>query len=299
MAIEIRQLHPLFVGEVQGIDLSDPATDALYPELQAALDKYGALVFHGAPLSQERQIEFCSLFGTLEGEGKNVGVIQTGIERRLETRLADISNLDEEGHVLGAHDRRRMFALGNQLWHTDSSFKRIPAKYSMLHAHSVTPEGGETQIADTRAAWDELPDKMKARVEGLVAEHSIFCSREKLGFTNFSNEERAALPPVHRPVVRFHKESGRKALYLASHASHIIGMEIPDGRMLIHDLIEHMTQPHLIYTHKWQVGDLVIWDNRCTLHRGRPYDEANHRRDMRRATVEDNDPAMEHRIAAA
>ena len=299
MGITVNQLHPNFVGDVVGIDLSDPATDALYPELQAALDQYGVLIFHGPPLSQERQVAFCGQFGRLEGEGKNVGVLSTGIKRRVVETLADISNLDEDGKVLGQQDRRRMFALGNQLWHTDSSFKAIPAKYSMLHAHSVTPEGGETQFADTRAAWEELPDKMKSRVEGLIAEHSIFCSREKLGFTGFTEEERAALPPVHRPIVRHHRESGRDCLYLASHASHILGMEIPDGRMLIRDLMEHMTQPHLIHTHIWSVGDLVIWDNRCTLHRGRPYDEANHRRDMRRATVEDDDPAMEHRFAAA
>ena len=299
MGIEIKPLHPLFAAEIGGIDLSDPEVDRSYPELQAALDEKAVLVFKGSPLSQERQIAFCGMFGRLEGEGANVGVIQTGIQRRIATALADISNLDEEGRVLGQQDRRRMFALGNQLWHTDSSFKRIPAKYSMLHAHSVTPEGGETQIADTRAAWDDLPDAMKARVEGLVAEHSIFCSREKLGFYDFSDDERAALPPVHRPIVRDHHESGRKALYLASHASHILGMEVPDGRMLILDLMEHMTQPKYIYTHTWEVGDLVIWDDRCTLHRGRPYDEANHRRDMRRATVEDDDPAMEHRFEAA
>ena len=299
MGIEIKQLHPNFVGEVRGIDLSDPAIDAHYPELQAALDRYAVLIFHGTPLSQERQVGFCGLFGRLEGEGKNVGVLSTGIKRRVVETLADISNLDEDGKVLGQQDRRRMFALGNQLWHTDSSFKAIPAKYSMLHAHSVTPEGGETQVVDTRAAWDELPDKMKARVEGLVAEHSIFCSREKLGFTGFTDEERAALPPVHRPIVRTHAESGRKCLYLASHASHILGMEVPDGKMLIRELLEHMTQPHLIHTHTWEVGDLMIWDNRCTLHRGRPYAEANHRRDMRRATVEDDDPATVHRFEAA
>lgn len=298
MALDIRPLHPLFAAEVGGVDLADPSADAHYPEIQAALDQYGVLVFHGTPMSQERQVAFCGLFGALEGEGRNVGVIATGIERRLETRLADISNLDEAGKVLDHHDRRRMFALGNQLWHTDSSFKAIPAKYSMLHAHSVTPEGGETQFADTRAAWDELPEKMKARVEGLVAEHSIFCSRARLGFTSFTDEERAALPPVHRPVVREHRESGRTALYLASHADHILGMEVPDGKMLIRELMEHMTQPHLVHTHTWAVGDLVIWDNRCTLHRGRPYDEARHRRDLRRATVEDDDPAMVHRFAA-
>lgn len=292
MGIEIHQLHPLFAARVSGVDLNDPASDALYPQIQAALDQYGVLVFHGTPMEQDRQVAVCGQFGQLEGAGKNVGVISTGIQRRLETRLADISNLDEGGKVLGQQDRRRMFALGNQLWHTDSSFKAIPAKYSMLHAHSVTPEGGETQFVDTRAAWDELPDKMKTRVEDLVAEHSIFCSRAKLGFTAFTDQERAALPPVPRPVVREHRESGRRALYLASHASHIVGMEIPDGKMLIRELLEHMTQPHLIHTHTWAVGDLVIWDNRCTLHRGRPYDEALHRRDLRRATVEDDDPAM-------
>lgn len=299
MALDIRELHPLFAAEICGVDLADPGTDALYPEIQAALDRYGVLVFHGRPMPQERQIAFCGQFGRLEGDGRNVGVISTGIQRRLETRLADISNLDEGGDVLGQRDRRRMFALGNQLWHTDSSFKAIPAKYSILHAHSVTPGGGETQFADTRLAWEELPEAMKERIEGLVAEHSIFCSRAKLGFSGFTDEERAALPPVHRPVVRFHRESGRKALYLASHANHILGLEIPDGKMLIRELMEHMTRPHLVHTHTWAVGDLVIWDNRCTLHRGRPYDEARHRRDLRRATVEDDDPTMVHRFAAA
>ena len=298
MAVHVERLHPMFVGDVTGIDLSDPASDAHYPELQSALDEHAVLVFHGEPLSEERQIAFCGLFGPLEGAGANVGVIKTGFERRIATALADISNLDEGGKVLGQQDRRRMFALGNQLWHTDSSFKKIPARYSALHAHSVTPEGGETQVVDTRAAYDALPAKMKDRIEDLVAVHSIFCSRQKLGFTDFSDEERAALPPVKRPLVRYHKESGRKALYLASHADHIVGMEVPDGKMLLRELIEHCTQPHFIHTHTWQVGDLMIWDNRCTLHRGRPYDEANHRRDMRRATIEDHE-AYESDLAVA
>ncbi|MEM6622174.1 MAG: TauD/TfdA family dioxygenase [Pseudomonadota bacterium] len=295
--MEITQSHSLFVGDVRGLELSDPAADAAYPALQAALDRYGVLVFHGAPMSQERQVAWARQFGRLEGEGKNVGVIQTGIARRTVTELADISNLDEKGAVLGQQDRRRMFALGNQLWHTDSSFKAIPAKYSALHAHSVTPEGGETQFADMRAAYDALPQRMKERVDGLVAEHSIFCSRAKLGFTDFSDDERASLPPVHRPVVRVHPPTGRKTLYLASHASHILGMEVPDGKMLLRELMEHATQREFVHTHTWEVGDCVIWDNRCTLHRGRPYDEANYRRDMRRATVEDDDPAMVHKAA--
>ena len=287
--MELEALHPMFAAQVGGVDLSDPATDALYPQFQAALDEHAVLIFKGPPLSQERQIAFCGMFGPLEGAGANVGVIQTGFQRRVNTALADISNLDEDGKLLGQQDRRRMFALGNQLWHTDSSFKKVPAKYSMLHAHSVTPEGGETQVVDTRAAYDALPGKMKDRIGDLVAVHSIFCSRQTLGFTDFSEEERAAMPPVRRPLVRLHKESGRKALYLASHADHIVGMEVPDGKMLLRELIEHCTQPQFVHTHTWEVGDLMIWDNRCTLHRGRPYDEANHRRDMRRATVEDHE----------
>lgn len=180
-----------------------------------------------------------------------------------------------------------MFALGNQLWHTDASFKKIPAKYSLLHAHAVTPEGGETEVADMRAAYDALPARMKERIEGLIVEHSIFTSREKLGFTEFSAEERATLPPVRYPLVRVHPGSGRKALYLASHASHVVGWSVPDGKMLLTELMEHATQREFVYRHTWRVGDLLIWDNRCTMHRGRPYDEARHRRDMRRATIDD------------
>ena len=247
-------------------------------------------MFKGPTLTPEEQVAFASHFGPLESQN---GVLTTGRSARVTPRLVDISNLDENNDVLNQADRRRMFALGNQLWHTDSSFKRTPAAYSLLHAHSVTPEGGETQFVDMRVAWETLPQKLQARIEDLWAEHSIFCSRAKLGFTAFTDAERAATPPVHRAVVRVHPESGRKTLYLASHASHIIGWPVPDGRMLIRELIEHATQPRFIYTHRWSVGDLVIWDNRCTMHRGRPYDEANHRRDMRRATIQDLDPAVQ------
>jgi alpha-ketoglutarate-dependent 2,4-dichlorophenoxyacetate dioxygenase len=270
-------------------------SEATFSDIQRAIDRDAMLVFHGERLSEEQQVAFSTRFGPISGPQ---GVLQTNIKRRVSDKLVDISNLDEQNRVLGVDDRRRMFALGNQLWHTDSSFKRIPAKYSMLHAHSVTPEGGETQLTDMRAAYEALPPKMKARLEGLVAEHSIFHSRAKLGFTDFSAEERAALPPAHHPVVRVHPGSGRKSLYLASHASHIVGWPVPDGRMLIAELIEHATQPQFVYTHTWAVGDLVMWDNRCTMHRGRPYDEVNHRRDMRRATIDDVETAAgEVRVA--
>ena len=298
MPVEIKQCHPSFVAEVTNMDLSDPASDARYPDLQEAMDQHRVLVFHGTPMSQERQVEWACQFGNLEGAGKHVGILKTGIQTRTHAQLADISNLDEKNRVLGDGDRRRMFALGNQLWHVDSSFKRVPAKYSALHAHSVTPEGGETQFADMIAAYDALPDKTKDRIDNLVAVHSIFHSRSQLGFEDFSDEERASLPPVHRPLVRVHPPTGKKSLYLASHASHILDMQVPDGRMLIRELLEHATQREFIHTHKWAVGDTVIWDNRATLHRGRPYDDTVHKRDMRRATIEDDDPAMDQRSVA-
>jgi alpha-ketoglutarate-dependent 2,4-dichlorophenoxyacetate dioxygenase len=295
MPVQIAKLHPMFGGDVVNVDLSKPLDQAAMDKIQAALDKYAVLIFHGSKLSEEEQIAFAERFGPLEGQN---GVLATNVAARVSRKLVDISNLDENNSVLSTQDRRRMFALGNQLWHTDSSFKKTPAKYSLLHAHTVTPEGGETQFVDTRVAYDALPEKMKLRIEALQAEHSIFVSRGKLGFSEFSEEERRTYPPVHRSLVRLHPGSGRKALYLASHASHIVGQPVPDGRMLIHELMEHATQPQFVYTHKWMPGDLVIWDNRCTMHRGRPYDEVNHRRDMRRATVADLDPAVQDQRAA-
>lgn len=284
MTISIDRLHPLFGAKASGVDLSRPIELADFAAIQDAVHEYGVVVFQGPKLTPEEQIAFAARFGTLEPQN---GVLKTGGAARVTPKLVDISNLDENNAVLGQADRRRMFALGNQLWHTDSSFKQTRAAYSLLHAHSVTPEGGETQFVDMRMAWETLPAKFQVKIEALWAEHSIFCSRAKLGFMDFADAERAATPPVNRAVVQVHPGSGRKTLYLASHASHIVGWNVPDGRMLIGELIEHATQPQFIHTHKWAVGDLVVWDNRCTMHRGRPYDEANHRRDMRRATIQD------------
>jgi alpha-ketoglutarate-dependent 2,4-dichlorophenoxyacetate dioxygenase len=282
MTIVVEKLHDKFAARIRGVDLTKPLPVDVRKDIQAALDRYAVLVFPGAPLTEDQQADFAENFGQLERSN-----IIMKVKARIGGRLADISNIDENDQVFGEYDRRRMFSLGNQLWHTDSSFKKIPAKYSMLHAHVVTPEGGETQVVDTRVAYEALPQKMKDRIDGLVAEHSIFTSRAKLGFTDFTDEERASLPPVARPLVRSHKESGRKALYLASHISHICDMNVPDGKMLVRELLEHATQKEFIYELKWRVGDLMIWDNRCTLHRGRPYDDTLHRRDLRRATLED------------
>ncbi|MEM7267618.1 MAG: TauD/TfdA family dioxygenase [Pseudomonadota bacterium] len=282
MTIQIDPLHANFAARVTGADITKPLDAETRRKLQSALDQHAVLIIPGPPLNEEQQCEFAENFGELEG--KNY-IMNT--KARLGGKLADVSNLDQDDAVYGHNDRRRMFNLGNQLWHTDSSFKEIPAKYSMLHAHSVTPEGGETQVVDNRHAYETLTEKMKAKIDGLMAEHSIFTSRAKLGFTDFTQEEKDALPPVLRPLVRMHEESGRKTLYLASHIGRIEGMATPDALMLVRELVEHATHPDNIYEHKWEVGDLMIWDNRCTLHRGRPYDDETHRRDMRRATIED------------
>ncbi|MFY0611839.1 MAG: TauD/TfdA family dioxygenase [Hyphomicrobiaceae bacterium] len=292
MSIHIEQLHPLFVGEVSGLDLRKSPRELPVAEMQAAIDKHAVLVFRGSKLDQDQQLAFASAFGSLETSG----IVRTGRKFRLTEKLADISNLDENEKVLDPSDRRRMSNLGNLLWHTDSSFKRTPAKYSMLHAHAVPVEGGETQFIDMRAAYDALPEKMKAKIENLVAMHSIFDSRAKIGFTDFSEEERAALPPARQLLVRQHPGSGRKSLYLASHASHIVNWPVPEGKCLLIDLMEHATQPQFIHTHHWQVGDLVMWDNRCTMHRGRPHDPTE-RRDLRRATIEDDGPTVRDEVA--
>ena len=294
MTMNIKQLHPYFAGEAGGVDASKPIRSSEFDGILAALNEHAVLVLHGPVLSEQQQIAFVSRFGTLEPQN---GVLTTGVTPRIDRNLVDISNLDANDAKLDRTDRRRMFSLGNQLWHTDSSFKRTPAKYSLLHAHTVVPEGGETQFVDMRAAYDALSPAMKDKVEGLVVEHSIFTSRAKLGFTEFSDEERRALPPVRWPLVRVQPETGRKALYLASHASHIVGWPVPEGRMLLHELIEHATQPQFIYTHDWRVGDVVAWDNRCTMHRARPYDDLKHRRDMRRATIQDLDYAAARQVA--
>jgi alpha-ketoglutarate-dependent 2,4-dichlorophenoxyacetate dioxygenase len=201
--------------------------------------------------------------------------------------LADISNLDAHNQLRSRDDHRRLDALGNRLWHSDASFRAVPGALSMLFARVVPPIGGETEFADLRAAHDALTPDLQANVANLMTEHSIFHSRGQLGFTDYTDAERAALPSVSHPLVRIHPGSGRKTLYMGAHASHIIGWPMPEGRLLLRDLMEHATQREFVYRHAWRVGDLVIWDNRCTLHRGRPYDDARHPRDLRRVTTKD------------
>jgi alpha-ketoglutarate-dependent 2,4-dichlorophenoxyacetate dioxygenase len=285
MAIEVSPLHPTLGAEVRRVDLTRPVPPETFAEIEAAFNRHGILVFPDQPVTDEQQLAFSRRFGPLE-----VNPNYAGATMRLRPDVADISNLDPEGRVLARDDRRNLFNLGNQLWHTDSSFKRVPAKCSLLSARELPSPGpmggGETEFADLRAAWDALPEARKRQLDGLVVEHSIFRSRSQIGFADFNDEIFRELPPVTQALVRHHPASGRTSLYLASHASHIVGWPIEEGRALIEELIAFATQPQFVHQHRWRVGDLVIWDNRCTMHRGRPYDDTQ-RRVLHRTTVSD------------
>ena len=282
MGTHVTQLHPLFAAEVAGIDLAAPLPPASVQALDDAINRHAVLVFPGQSLADDRLLALGRLFGDVEPP-RNHRVV-----RRLKhAELADISNLDADNKLRSREDHRRLDALGNRLWHADASFRPVPGALSMLFAHVVPPIGGETEFADLRAAYDALPADMQATIADLVAEHSIFHSRGQLGFTDYNETERAALPSVAHRLVRVHPGSRRKTLYMGAHASHIIGWPMPEGRLLLRDLMEHATQREFVYRHAWRAGDLVVWDNRCTLHRGRPYDDATYPRDLRRVTTKD------------
>jgi alpha-ketoglutarate-dependent 2,4-dichlorophenoxyacetate dioxygenase len=281
MAIDVTPLHPFLGAQVRGVVLARPMAPEVFAEVEAAFERFGILVFPDQPLTDEQQLSFSRLFGPLE-----VNPNYAGAKMRLRPDIADISNLDPEGRVLARDDRRNLFNLGNQLWHTDSSFKCIPAKCSLLSAREIPQSGGETEFADMRAAWDALPETKQRALDGLVVEHSIFRSRSQIGFADFNDGIFKELPPVRQALVRHHPASGRTSLYLASHASHVIGWPVEEGRALIEELIAFATQPQFVHQHRWTVGDLVMWDNRCTMHRGRPYDDTQ-RRVLHRTTVSD------------
>jgi len=287
--IQVKQLHPLFVGEVSGVDLRKPVDAETLGEIVNASNEYGILVFRDQDITDEQQLAFSENFGTLAGTSLT---LRPDYKARLDPRMTDISNVNEKDEVVPASDRRHLYALANRFWHTDNAFRKVAAKYSLLSARVVPPEGGETEFADMRAAYDALPEKMKTFLEGKIAIHSIIYSREIIGFTDYSKEERDGLPAVPHVMVRTHPGSGRKTLYLASYAHEIVGMPTPEARILIHDLIEHATQRQFVYSHKWRVGDVVMWDNRCTMHRARDYDNS-HRRDLHRTTVREDAPSME------
>lgn len=285
MTLHISPVNPGFVAAVSGIDLRHPVEQDDFRAVQAALDSYAVLIFRDQPLDDSQQIEFSGLFGPVE---TSIGAIRANRKTRLRSEVADVSNLDIHDNIRPAGDQWRLMQLANELWHTDSSFKPIPGKISFLSAREVTPTGGETEFADLRAAHDSLDTATAELIKDLFAEHSIFFSRSLVGYADFSPEERAALPPVARPLVRALADSGRQTLYLASHASHIVGWPIQRGRELLDQLTAAATEPRFVFSHRWSPGDLVVWDNRCTMHRGRPFD-AHQRRDLRRVTVSDTD----------
>jgi alpha-ketoglutarate-dependent 2,4-dichlorophenoxyacetate dioxygenase len=289
MDLDVTPLHSLFAAKITGVDLSQPIDPEVQQAIERAMDTYAVCALPGQRIDDAQQVAFSRFYGPLE-VSPNIGMkpgATTANARIQHKEIFDISNLDQNGDILDENHPRTAFMRGNELWHTDSSFKTPGAMWSMLHAKAVPSTGGNTEYADTRAAWDALPEAMKQRLEGLVAEHSLWHSRAKLGGYVPTEDDRKACDWARHKVVRRHPGSGRNALYIASHASHIIGMPVEEGQALLRELIDFATQPQFVYSHTWQVGDLVIWDNRCTMHRGRPYDATGHVRDLHRTTISD------------
>src|SRR3984893_12078288 len=294
MAIAIRQLHPHFFGEVSGVDLRKPLTREEAIDIEAGMDKYAVLLFRNQDITDEQQLAFALNFG--ERENRRGGNITKKEDYRLNSGLNDVSNLGKDGKPLPKDHRTHLFNLGNCLWHSDSSFRPIPAKFSLLSARVVNPKGGNTEFADMRAAYDALDDEAKAEIEDLICEHSLMYSRGSLGFLDYTDEEKEMFKPVLQRLVRTHPVHGRKSLYLSSHAGAIRGMSVPEARVLLRDLTEHATRPEFVHVHKWTVHDLVMWDNRQTMHRVRRYDQSQPR-DMRRATVAGTAPTVAQQAA--
>jgi len=292
MTLSIRAIDPVarpfFAGDVSGVDITRPPSPSDVAAISAGMDRYGVLVFHDQRFDDDTQLAFSGSFGALE---QATGDIAQGHERRLAMDVNDISNLDKNNQLLARDDRRRLFGLGNRLWHSDSSFKATPAKYSLLRAVSVPSKGGNTEFAYMRAAYDTLDADTKAQCEPLICEHSQLFSRQQLGFTDFTEEERVRFAPVRQRLVRTHPTLAFKSLYLSSHAGSIVGWPVPEARSFLRDLVEHATQRQFVYAHTWVVGDLVMWDNRQTMHRARPF-PAHEPRDMRRTTLMGEAPTV-------
>jgi alpha-ketoglutarate-dependent 2,4-dichlorophenoxyacetate dioxygenase len=275
---------------VEGLDLRKPLTPEEVAAVHDGMDRYAVLVFHGQRITDEEQLAYTRSLGDIE---HSIGTsLRPLTDARLPTTFADVSNLDKDHKVFARDDRPRLFGLGNRLWHSDSSFKVVPAKYSLLSARSIPSKGGNTEYADMRAGYDALDEETKAEVEGLICEHSQIFSRSILGFTEFTEEERGRFKPVRQCLVRTHPVTKRRSLYLSSHAGGIVGWPVPEARSFLRDLVEHATQRQFVYVHKWSVGDLVMWDNRQTMHRARPF-PANEPRDMRRTTLMGDGPTAE------
>jgi alpha-ketoglutarate-dependent 2,4-dichlorophenoxyacetate dioxygenase len=284
MSLAFKPLHPVIGAEAVGADLSKAQTPAQLAEIVAGMDQYAVLVFRGQQLSEDQQIAFAKQLGPLD---LGLRKIRKGQPHRFKyDELADISNVKLDGSIAERDSAKIVNNIANQLWHSDSSFQKPAARYSMLHAVVIPAKGGETEFADLRAAYDALPEDLKRDIGGLEAEHHALHSRLMMGDTGYTEAQKKEIPPAAWPLVRTHPGSKRKLLFVGIHATHVLGMTVPEGRLLLMDLMEHATQRQFVYQHRWQVGDLVMWDNRCTIHRGRRFD-LGERREMRRATTED------------
>jgi alpha-ketoglutarate-dependent 2,4-dichlorophenoxyacetate dioxygenase len=288
MAVGIQQEHPRFAAIVTGIDIGDVPSDETVRIVEEAMAEYAVVALRGSQPDDEAHIAFSRRFGPLEFP-PDLKIRAGTFTPRLARGLYDASNLDAEGNIVQADNARYKYSKGNELFHTDSSFNDLPTKWSLLLAHVIPPEGGNTEFVDTRAVYDDLPDSMKARIEGLTVEHNLWHSRKKGGMSEISEEMKAAMPAVRHPLVRT-SENGRLCLYIGAHAANIVELDEAEGRALLDDLYAFATQPHYIYSHEWRLGDLVIWDNRCTLHRATGFEDLKYRRDMRRTTINEYGP---------
>ena len=291
MPVSIRPLHPVFAGEVAGVDCRRVLGAEEVAAIEAGMDQYAVLVFRDQNITDDEQLAFTRHFGALESYA-TPGHIRRNEEQRLGPGMADFSNLDKDGRIMSAEDWVWFFKLGDRLWHSDSSFRPVPTKYSLLSGRVIPSWGANTEFADMRAAYDALDERAKAEVEDLVCEHSLIYSREAIGFTDLTQEEIAAFRPVRQPLVRTHPVTGRRSLFLAAHAGAIVGWTIPEARMFLRDLTEHATRPEFVYSHTWRPYDLVMWDNRQTMHRARRFDH-NEVRDVRRTTLGGDTPRIE------
>jgi alpha-ketoglutarate-dependent 2,4-dichlorophenoxyacetate dioxygenase len=279
MALTVKPILPRFGAEISGVDITKPLDAATQAEIINAQNKWGVTVYRNTGLNNESHIEFSRMFGYLERVPERTGALA----RHKYRELFDAGNLDSTG-AINRDPAAILYRKGDRLWHTDSSFMPLRSAYSLLLAYEVPTKGGETWFADTRSAYDDLPQSTKDRIENLVGEHSLWWSRKQAG-APISEEEIDSRMKARHPVVHVHAGSGRKTMYVAAHMRDIVGMDREEGRKLISELIAHATQPQYIFSVKWNVGDMVIWDNLCSMHRGGEFDSANERRDMRRTTV--------------
>jgi alpha-ketoglutarate-dependent 2,4-dichlorophenoxyacetate dioxygenase len=291
MSLTFTPLHPIIAAECAGVDIGAPLSAEDAAAIHDGMDRYAVLVFRRAtPLTTQQQLDFTKSLGPLEAPYRKIN--SNDGARFDNPALSDISNLSPADKILPRDDRKRLFnIIGNQMWHSDSSYKKIPAKYSALCAHVIPPEGGDTEFADMRAAWDTLEPRLKEKAKDLVAEHSRIFSKGALGFT-FTEQELHDFAPVSQPLVRIHPRTGRPSLFLSSHAGRIVGWPLPEALMLLRELTEHATQREFVYRHKWRVGDLVMWDNQCTMHRVRSFEDMKYPRDLRRTTLTAGAPAI-------